>query len=91
MVNLIAGRRIVPELIQQDFTAANVAASLRPLLGDTLERSRMIADLAEVRRILQPAPGFSSILQVCNAVESLLPAGVAEFPSSASNRTTAVP
>ena len=50
MVNLIAGRRIVPELLQQQFTAANVAAALRPLLDDTPERARMIADLAEVRQ-----------------------------------------
>ena len=32
MVNLIAGRRIVPELIQHDFTASKVVAELRPLL-----------------------------------------------------------
>ena len=35
MVNLIAGRRIVPELLQDRFTAENVAAALRPLLADT--------------------------------------------------------
>ena len=72
MVNLIAGRRVVPELIQQHFTAANVAAALGPLLGDTPERTRMIAELAEVRRILQPASGSSSITRVCDAVETLL-------------------
>ena len=32
----------------------------------------MIADLAEVRRALQPPPGTSSIQQVCDAVEALL-------------------
>jgi lipid-A-disaccharide synthase len=90
MVNLIAGRRIVPELIQQHFTAANVAAKLRPLLEDTPKRAQMIADLAEVRRLLQPVSGSSSITQVCDTVERLLPTGVAEFPPSASNRTTAV-
>ena len=90
MVNLIAGRRIVPELIQQNFTAANVAAALRPLLEDTPNRAQMIANLAEVRRLLQSPSGSSSITQVCDMVESLLPTGVAEFPPSASNRTTAV-
>jgi len=29
MVNLIAGEQVVPELVQHDFTAANVAAKLR--------------------------------------------------------------
>ena len=89
MVNLIAGRRIVPELIQQHFTAANVAAALRPLLRNTSERAQMVADLAEVRRLLQSE--FSSITQVCDTVETLLPTGVAEFPPHASNSTTAVP
>jgi lipid-A-disaccharide synthase len=73
MVNLIAGRRVVPELLQTRFTAENVAAALKPLLADTPERRQMIADLAEVRRALLPSPGTNSIQQVCNAVESLLP------------------
>jgi lipid-A-disaccharide synthase len=73
MVNLIAGRRVVPELLQTRFTAENVAAALKPLLADGPDRDRMIADLAEVRRSLQPVPGASSIQQVCNAVEALLP------------------
>jgi lipid-A-disaccharide synthase len=73
MVNLIASRRIVPELLQSRFTAANLSAALRPLLADTPERRQMIADLAELRTTLQPIPGTSSIQQVCDAVESLLP------------------
>jgi lipid-A-disaccharide synthase len=72
MVNLIAGGRIVPELLQTRFTAENVAAALRPLLACTPERDRMIADLAEVRRALQPPAGTSSIQQVSDAVEALL-------------------
>jgi lipid-A-disaccharide synthase len=76
MVNLIAGRRIVPELLQQNFTAEKVAAALRPLLADTPQRSQMIADLTEVRRALQPtknSPETTAIHKVCDAVESLLP------------------
>ena len=76
MVNLIAGRRIVPELLQTSFTAENVVAALRPLLDDTPERNQMIADLAEIRHILRPASGSSSIQQVCGAVEALLPGNV---------------
>jgi lipid-A-disaccharide synthase len=72
MVNLIAGRRIVPELLQDRFTAENVAAALRPLLADGPDRDQMIADLAEVRHALQPPPGTSSIQQVSDAVEALL-------------------
>jgi lipid-A-disaccharide synthase len=72
MVNLVAGRSIVPELIQDQFTAANVAAALRPLLDETPERNRMIANLAEVRKKLMVPGGTSSIGQVADAVDSLL-------------------
>jgi len=49
MVNLVAGRRIVPELLEPALTAANLAAALRPLLEDGPERKQMMADLAEAR------------------------------------------
>jgi lipid-A-disaccharide synthase len=73
MVNLIAGRRIVPELLQNRFTAENIAATLHPLLTDTPERSQMIANLAEVRRRLHPTANSTSIQRVCDAVDALLP------------------
>jgi lipid-A-disaccharide synthase len=86
MVNLIAGRRIVPELLQGRFTAENVASALLPLLADSPEREQMIADLAEVGQILRPASKSSSILQVADAVEALLPrntpAGGRNVPAS---------
>ena len=43
MVNIIAQRRLVPELLQKNFTAANVASALGPLLTDGPERERQIA------------------------------------------------
>ncbi len=73
MVNLIAGKRIVPELLQDQFTGANLASTLRPLLDETPERQRMIADLAEVRRRLLPAAPGTPIERVCDAIQSLLP------------------
>lgn len=56
MPNLVAGRRIVPELLQGRFTAQNVAFELAPLLGDTPERHEQIAALADLRHRLLP-PG----------------------------------
>jgi lipid-A-disaccharide synthase len=56
MPNLIAGRRIVPELLNRRFTAANLVAALRPLLDESPARTEMIAALAEVRAQLLPAP-----------------------------------
>jgi lipid-A-disaccharide synthase len=74
MVNLIAGRRIVPELLQERFTAENIAAALQPLLADGPIREQMIDDLAEAGRTLHPVAGSSSIQRVCNAVQKLLTA-----------------
>ena len=34
MANLIAGKRVVPELIQNEFTASNIVRHLEPLLPD---------------------------------------------------------
>ena len=91
MVNLIAGRRIVPELLNRRFTAANLAAALRPLLDETPERREMIAALAEARARLLPAPAQTGqpadpIHRVCNAVEELLrPTDSAARRSSATN------
>ncbi len=53
MVNLIAGRRLVPELIQNDFTADNIVSSLRPMLDDEAVRSTLQTGLAEVRAALE--------------------------------------
>jgi lipid-A-disaccharide synthase len=72
MVNLIAGRTVVPELIQENFTAANVAAALAPLLEETPQRAGMIAALAAVRKSLASPSGTSAIVQVAGAVDSLL-------------------
>jgi lipid-A-disaccharide synthase len=54
MPNLIAGREIVPELIQQRFTAAEIVSGLRTILADGQERAAMEAALAEVRERLKP-------------------------------------
>jgi lipid-A-disaccharide synthase len=48
MVNLIAGRRIVPELMQREMTAERIAAEAIRLLEDDAARRAMREDLAEV-------------------------------------------
>ncbi len=54
MPNLIAGRRVVPELIQNDFTPERVAEEARRLLDSREEREKMKRDLGEVRSKLGP-------------------------------------
>ncbi len=57
MVNLIAERDVVPELVQADFTPQRVCAELRRLIPEDKARANMIADFAEVRQRLQPSDG----------------------------------
>jgi lipid-A-disaccharide synthase len=54
MVNLISGKRVCPELIQDDFTPAAVAREARRLLESTAARDEMKAGLAGVRAKLGP-------------------------------------
>ena len=42
MVNLIAGEEVVPELVQQDFTAENVVTRLNEILVDGPARNKML-------------------------------------------------
>jgi lipid-A-disaccharide synthase len=95
MVNLIAGRRVVPELLQDRFTGQNVASALHPLLDDSPERARMIADLAEVRARLLPEAGVpgrqTAIQRVAAAVEHLLAAHLLAANPLAANLPAASP
>ena len=52
MVNLLADRPVVTELIQNDFRGDRLAAEALRLLDDSSARERMKAALAEVRRTL---------------------------------------
>jgi lipid-A-disaccharide synthase len=57
MVNLIAGEKIVTELVQGDFTAENVVRQIRELVVEGSTRVRMIADFARVKSALQGPSG----------------------------------
>ena len=53
MVNLIAGKRLVPELMQNDCTGSRIAAEALRLIDDGPERNEMIDGLAKVSRKLE--------------------------------------
>jgi lipid-A-disaccharide synthase len=69
MVNLIAGRQVVPELIQSAFTPERVATETLRLLRDPAACAAMRADLADVRRRLGP-PG--AVERAADAIAALL-------------------
>jgi len=59
LVNLIAGRRAVPELVQGEVTGPRIADELTTLLNERERRGRVLAALAEVRDRLGE-PGASA-------------------------------
>ena len=56
MVNLVAGRRIVPELIQHDATGQRIASEVAAILNDQEKLRQMKDDIREVREKLS-GPG----------------------------------
>jgi lipid-A-disaccharide synthase len=52
MANLIAGKRVVPELIQNDFTALKIVQQIEPLLPDGVPRESMKRELRTIGGLL---------------------------------------
>ena len=74
MANLVAGKRVVPELIQEEFTAERVAAEAVRFLTDEGLRARTRDELRRVREKLGE-PGASgraadAVLTVARAQRS---------------------
>ena len=60
MPNLIAGREVVPELVQDNFTPANLVARMNEIIADGRARQSMLAGLKEVRAKLAAPAGSAS-------------------------------
>ena len=71
MVNILAGDRIVNELIQNQVTPENLAQEMESLIYDKTRRNTMIANLQQIRSQLgQPGAGqrvAEKILELANA------------------------
>ncbi|HUJ49926.1 MAG TPA: hypothetical protein VLW25_06990, partial [Bryobacteraceae bacterium] len=65
MVNLVAGRRVVPELIQNEMTPERLAAEALRLLGDEAARTHMRRELGLVAQSLS---GVEDPMEVAAAV-----------------------
>ncbi len=73
LVNLIAGRRAVPELVQREVTGPRIADELRTLLNEQARRSVVLSALAEVRERLGEAGASDRaarrVLQAAGCIE----------------------
>lgn len=52
IMNIVAGKRLCPEFLQDEVTPMALAAALLPLLDDTPERRTMVEQLAEAAALL---------------------------------------
>lgn len=77
MVNLIAGRALVPELMQDQMTGERIAGEARRLLADGPARQEMKAGLAEVRDRLAMGSGEAPARRAAAVVQEILEGEVA--------------
>ncbi|MDK2857966.1 MAG: lipid-A-disaccharide synthase [Verrucomicrobiota bacterium] len=65
MANIVSGREIMPECLQQKMTPQNLIAAIDPLVNDTPERTAMIKDFEALEKMLgagSPAGRAASII-----------------------------
>jgi lipid-A-disaccharide synthase len=72
MANLIADKRVVPELIQDDFTAENIVQHIAPLLANGPARQFMMEELQRVRGLLAKQSEDGAIERVAEVTLEIL-------------------
>ena len=72
MVNLIAGRPVVPELMQSQMTGEALAREAGRLLTDPSARAAMCAGLAEVRAKLSQSGPLSAPARAASIVQDIV-------------------
>ncbi len=77
LANLLLGENVVPELLQHDCTAENLASALLPLFSDTPQRHRQIeafSRLDEIMQIGSSAPALRAADIVLTEAHCAMPA-----------------
>jgi lipid-A-disaccharide synthase len=72
LVNLLAGRAVVPELLQRACTSEAIAASLAPLLDGAPQRDEQLDALRRIRAELAPAGAPGAARRAAEEVLSVL-------------------
>jgi lipid-A-disaccharide synthase len=83
LVNLLSGRAVVPELIQEDCTGPKLAEAVGKLLGSAATREAQQAGFKEVVEALgdpHPSPSERAARLVLDIVRTRAPAGAASSP-----------
>jgi lipid-A-disaccharide synthase len=67
--NIVAGRRVIPELLQHDATPEAIATEVERIIEDPDYRDTMLADLGEIR-LRMGTPGCAErvarmVLELC--------------------------
>lgn len=76
--NIIAGRQIIPELLQDQANATNIAQAVLPMLQDDVEKKRLQQDLAEVRHKLGDVGAVDRVARVILEVAQAKAGGINE-------------
>jgi lipid-A-disaccharide synthase len=72
LVNLLAGRRLVPELLQRDCNGARIAESAAALLGPGEARESQLEGMRRIRARLAPAGAPGAARRAAEEVSALL-------------------
>lgn len=64
LVNIVVGRTVCPELIQQDATADALAVEISRLMTDSPERKAMLEGYAEVRQLLGTKNSAEEVVKI---------------------------
>jgi len=72
LVNLLAGRRLVPELLQRDCTGGRIAESAAPLLTAGEARDAQLEGMRQIRAGLAPAGSPGAARRAAQEVSELL-------------------
>lgn len=73
--NIVAGRKIVPELVQYDLSADNITKEALPILTEPSVRTAMLNDLAEIRQKLGSAGAVERVAREILAVAQITVGG----------------